>query len=155
MIQSTPTILVLENDVALRTLLQELLEDLADCRVETAANGVTGSARADRGGIDLVLLDPWLPDMDGLSVCRQLRARAEAAALPIIVLSGAPTPADRTAFLGAGASDYLPKPFDIDDLLHRVRAGLDASRRGARASRQGPDDGISILTECPKGEHDH
>jgi len=134
----TPTVLVLEHDAVLRSLLQELLEDLADCRVETAANGVTGLARADSGGIDLVLLDPRLPDLDGLNVCRRLRARAETAALQIIVLSGTPSPADRTTFLGAGASDYLPKPFDVDDLLYRVRAGIDASQCGARVSRQGP-----------------
>jgi len=106
MAQPTPTVLLMEADAVVRASFQELLEDLADCREETTASGVMGSARADSGGIDLVLLDPRLPDLDGLNVCRRLCARAEAAALPIIVLSGAPTSTDRTAFLGAGASDY-------------------------------------------------
>src|SRR3954447_535321 len=63
MAQPTPTVLIMEDDAVLRTLLQELLEDLADCQVETAASGVMGSARAASGGIDLVLLDPRLPDL--------------------------------------------------------------------------------------------
>jgi len=156
MAQPTPTVLLMEADAVLRALLQELLEDLADCRVETTARGVTGSARAASGGIDLVLLDPRLPDLDGLNGCRRLRARVEVAALPSIMLSGAPTAADRTTFLGAGASDYLPKPFGIDDLLHRVRAGLDGRQPGPRVSRQRLfDGGSSILTKRPRGEHDH
>jgi two-component system KDP operon response regulator KdpE len=89
--------------------------------VEMAADGGEALAAARISAPDLVVLDLNLPVVDGLSVCRQLRAWS---AVPILVLSVREEEADKVAALDLGADDYLTKPFGIDELMARVRALL-------------------------------
>ncbi|MEV7866711.1 response regulator transcription factor [Streptomyces sp. NPDC088124] len=84
-------------------------------RVRTGAAGLTDSAQA----ADLVLLDLGLPDMDGLDLCRTLRARS---AIPIIMITARGEEADRIVGLELGADDYLAKPFGVRELVARIRA---------------------------------
>src|SRR5574337_1104744 len=88
-----------------------------------------GSLRAEGHAVDRVLLDLGLPRGSGLDVLRAMRARADAT--PVIVLTARDGPGDRVAGLDAGADDYLVKPFDLDELLARVRAVL--RRQSGRA----------------------
>lgn len=90
--------------------------------VDTCATGDVGLRQAARGGYDLLVLDWMLPDVDGLSVCRQLREQG--AALPILMLTARTELAERVMGLDAGADDYVPKPFEIEELVARVRALL-------------------------------
>ena len=85
-------------------------------------DGVTASAALDRGAPDLVLLDAGLPDLDGFSLCRQLRERY--AELPIVIVTARDSEIDMIVGLDAGATDYVTKPFSMDVLLARVRAHL-------------------------------
>jgi two-component system KDP operon response regulator KdpE len=100
--------------------------------VEMAADGGEALATARISAPDLVVLDLNLPVVDGLSVCRQLRAWS---AVPILVLSVREEEADKVAALDLGADDYLTKPFGIDELMARVRALL---RRTGSAGTQQP-----------------
>jgi len=124
-------ILIVEDDTALRELLQELLRQ-EGYTVEGAPDSAGGLARIEAGGVDLVLLDLLLPDGNGLALCRQVRARATEPYLPIIILS-VPMP-DYTPqdCLAAGADDFIDKPFQLTDLLDRIRAQLE------RFPAQGP-----------------
>jgi two-component system response regulator MprA len=90
-------------------------------RVETAAAGRVGLDLARDNPPDLVILDLMLPGMDGLEVCRRLRAAGD---VPILMLTAKESIEDRVAGLDAGADDYLVKPFAFDELLARVRALL-------------------------------
>ncbi|WP_433294240.1 response regulator [Actinoplanes sp. CA-030573] len=87
--------------------------------VDTAPDGATALHAAARHHPDLVVLDLGLPDMEGTDVIRGLRGWT---AVPIIVLSGRATSADKVAALDAGADDYVTKPFGVDELLARIRA---------------------------------
>ena len=89
--------------------------------VETAADGVGALATAQRFHPDLVILDIMLPGLDGIEVCRRLRANSDVA---IIMLTAKGEVAERIAGLDAGADDYLPKPFRFQELLARIRAVL-------------------------------
>jgi DNA-binding response OmpR family regulator len=90
-----------------------------------APNGGAGVALAGRGGFDALILDLMLPDMDGLEVCRRVRAGAET---PILMLTARGDAMDRVVGLEMGADDYLPKPFEPRELLARLKAIL--RRRG-------------------------
>jgi two-component system response regulator ChvI len=103
-------------------------------RVETFADGVEALTRFERGLPDLAILDVIMPRLDGLELCRRLRARSEH--LPILILSSKDEELDRVLGLELGADDYLCKPFALRELTARVRALL----RRARL-RQEPDDG--------------
>jgi DNA-binding response OmpR family regulator len=120
-----PVVLVLDDDRATRELVREVLEEQG-YTVEGAASGATGQARLEAGGIDLMVLDKWLPDRDGLDVCRWVRTRERGnrAHLPIIVLSAAIEEDDPAALEHTGADAYVAKPFDIDSLVAHVRASL-------------------------------
>src|SRR5512145_2965537 len=96
----------------------------AGFRVTRAATGVAGLALHARETFDAIVLDLMLPDMDGLDVCRQVRARA---ATPILMLTARGDAMDRVVGLELGADDYLAKPFEPRELLARLRAIL---RRG-------------------------
>jgi DNA-binding response OmpR family regulator len=94
----------------------------AGYEVEVAYDGETGLAMARERLPDLVVLDIMLPDIDGLEVCRRLRAGSPD--LPILMLTAKDAVPDRVAGLDAGADDYLVKPFAFDELLARIRALL-------------------------------
>jgi two-component system, OmpR family, response regulator MprA len=113
-------ILVIEDEERIRLFLQRGLT-YEGYRVEIAAEGRTGLDLARDNPPDLVLLDIMLPGMDGLEVCRRLRAAGD---VPILMLTAKESIEDRVAGLDAGADDYLVKPFAFDELLARVRALL-------------------------------
>jgi two-component system response regulator MprA len=117
-------LLIVDDDPATRDMLERgLREELF--RVETVGDGASAEARATAGAFDLILLDAILPDHDGFTVCRRLRARH--VDTPILFLTGRHALEDRVRGLDAGADDYLVKPFAFEELLARVRALL---RRG-------------------------
>jgi DNA-binding response OmpR family regulator len=99
--------------------------DEAGFRVTHAANGTAGLALHTREAFDAIVLDLMLPDMDGLGVCRQVRARATT---PILMLTARGDAMDRVVGLELGADDYLPKPFEPRELLARLRAILRRSK---------------------------
>jgi DNA-binding response OmpR family regulator len=120
-------VLLIEDDVKLAERTAEYLRDHGAV-VEIVADGDTGLARAQAGGHDIVLLDLMLPGMDGLAVCKQLRASS---GVPVIMLTARGDEVDRIVGLELGADDYMPKPFSPRELLARMRAVL---RRGASTS---------------------
>ncbi|MBI3942234.1 MAG: response regulator transcription factor [Chloroflexi bacterium] len=90
-------------------------------QVEVAYDGTSGLAQARDTSPDLIVLDIMLPGMDGLEVCRRVRAASD---VPILMLTAKDTVPDRVAGLDSGADDYLVKPFALDELLARIRAML-------------------------------
>jgi two-component system response regulator MprA len=114
-------ILVVDDDRSLRDALQRALM-LSDYQVETVENGQRALGAAATGGPDAVVLDLGLPDMDGLEVCRRLRAAGNR--VPVLVLTARDAVSDRIDGLDAGADDYLVKPFDVGELKARLRALL-------------------------------
>jgi two-component system OmpR family response regulator len=124
---SRSVVLVVDDDLAVRDYLCELLAH-EGYAVESAADGAAGLARIAAGGVDLVLLDMILPALDGIELCRQVRARESDVYLPIIMLTALDDEANRRAGFAAGADDYVAKPFRIEEVLARVRALIRRSR---------------------------
>jgi two-component system response regulator MprA len=120
-------VLVIEDEDRIRQFLQRGLA-YENYRVDVAADGPTGLSLARENPPDIVILDWMLPGMDGLEVCRRLRA---AGPVPILMLTAKDAVGDRVMGLDAGADDYLVKPFAFDELLARMRALL---RRAAPSS---------------------
>src|SRR5262249_39672889 len=120
MVLARPVILVVEDDPATREVLRDLLE-AAGYAVERAADGEEALARVREGGIHLVLLDLMLPTMDGLEVCRRLRADHSDVYLPVIMLTAVATDEKRHDGFAAGADDFIAKPFALHELLDRVQ----------------------------------
>jgi DNA-binding response OmpR family regulator len=131
MAPNRPLVLVVEDEPAMRDMLQRMLER-AGYGVECATDGVAGLARLEAGDVDLVLLDLMLPQLDGLEFCRQVRARQQERYLPIIMVTGSVNAADRRAGFAVGADDYVLKPFRTQALIDRVRAWT--SRSSSRAT---------------------
>jgi DNA-binding response OmpR family regulator len=114
------TILVVEDNLKLAANLRRLLE-LEGHAVAVAHDGEEGLRRALAERFDCIVLDLNLPKMDGLAVCRALRAEDEPLPVPILMLTARSSKSDVVLGLDTGADDYLPKPFDLDELLARVR----------------------------------
>jgi DNA-binding response OmpR family regulator len=112
-------ILVIEDDPDIGSLVELHLRD-AGHRVAVEPNGRTGLERAMTGEYDLVILDLMLPGVDGLEICRRLRA--EERHIPILMLTARSTEVDRVVGLEIGADDYLTKPFSVRELTARVKA---------------------------------
>jgi two-component system, OmpR family, response regulator MprA len=119
------SVLVVEDDAPIRRMLERTLA-AEGYGVTGAGDGGAALAAVERSAPDIVVLDVGLPGLDGLAVCRRLRAKG--LALPILLLTARDAVADRVAGLDSGADDYLVKPFAAEELLARVRALL---RRGA------------------------
>jgi DNA-binding response OmpR family regulator len=113
-------ILLIEDDPRLAEMVQSYLGG-AGFGVTIASNGRTGIALQAREAFDALILDLMLPDMDGLEVCRRIRAKADT---PILMLTARGEAMDRVVGLELGADDYLPKPFEPRELLARLRAIL-------------------------------
>lgn len=113
-------ILIIEDDEAIVRVLRRSLA-YEGYTVDAAFDGETGLALARDAHPDLVILDWMLPGMDGLEVCQRLRAGGN---VPILMLTAKDTVSDRVQGLDAGADDYMVKPFQLEELLARVRALL-------------------------------
>jgi DNA-binding response OmpR family regulator len=123
-------LLMIEDDSRLAAMVAEYLEQNG-FRVSRAADGHSGLAHLRSSSenpdsfIDLVILDLMLPDIDGLEVCRSIRALAGTTGqTPVLMLTAKGDPMDRIIGLEIGADDYLPKPFEPRELLARIRAVL-------------------------------
>jgi DNA-binding response OmpR family regulator len=125
--EHTPRILVVDDEQPILDFIEMGLqyEGYAVC---VAADGHNALDKARREPPDLVILDVMLPGIDGLEVCRRLRAQSD---VPIIMLTARGDVDDRVAGLESGADDYLPKPFMFKELLARVRAQLRRRHPGA------------------------
>jgi DNA-binding response OmpR family regulator len=126
----TDRILLIEDDVRLADMVKAYLET-AGFNVSIAGKGGAGLSLEAREGFDAVILDLMLPDMDGLEVCRRIRARA---ATPILMLTARGEPVDRVVGLELGADDYLAKPFEPRELAARLRAILRRTKSGPQAA---------------------
>jgi len=144
-----PRVLVVEDEDA---IAQGLVLNLGrkGYRAEVATGGRQALERAARGGLDLILLDVRLPDLDGFEVCQRLRQRSDFT--PILILTARGQPDDVVYGLKLGADDYLVKPFDLAELLARVEgllrrqawahegeAGEAAGATAAPASAEAPE----------------
>jgi DNA-binding response OmpR family regulator len=125
--ENTSRILVVDDERSILDFIEMGLQ-YEGYVVDTAADGRAALEAARREHPDLVILDVMLPEIDGLEVCRRLRAQSD---VPIIMLTARGEVDDRVAGLDNGADDYLPKPFMFKELLARVRAQLRRSRPGA------------------------
>ncbi|HWB38159.1 MAG TPA: response regulator transcription factor [Rugosimonospora sp.] len=114
-----PRLLVVEDDAELAELLSRLLAD-AGYDVRVARDGQAGLHAALTVSFDAMVVDRGLPGIDGIDLIRRLRRRA--VATPVLILTAYGSVADRVTGLDAGAEDYLVKPFEVDELLARLRA---------------------------------
>jgi DNA-binding response OmpR family regulator len=134
------TILLAEDDSSISEPLARALRR-EGYQVGISADGPATLDAARAGGIDLILLDIGLPKVDGLEVCRQLRAAGQDT--PVLILTARADEVDTVIGLDAGADDYVTKPFRLAELLARVRALL---RRGASETHTAQ--GVRIDTEA-------
>ena len=135
----TSRILVVDDDPDIVQFVRVNLE-LEGFEVETAGDGHEAIRAAIAGAPDVVVLDVMMPGMDGLDVLRQLRSHPAAANTSVILLTAKALPEDRVTGLDLGADDYITKPFDINELVARVKAVL----RRTKALRD-----VSPLTGLP------
>jgi DNA-binding response OmpR family regulator len=123
------SLLLVDDDVELCGMMKEFFVG-AGYRLDSAHNGREGLASALHGSYDLLILDVMLPEIDGFALLHQLRRSKN---LPVIMLTARVHRDDRILGLNMGADDYLPKPFDPDELMARIQAVL---RRTSAAVRQ-------------------
>jgi DNA-binding response OmpR family regulator len=114
-------ILLVEDERGIADFVERALRSQGHA-VEVVADGTEGSRRAITGDLDLVILDVMLPGRNGIEVLEEIRAVKPA--LPVVMLTARAEVADKVAGLDAGATDYITKPFSVEELLARVRAHL-------------------------------
>ncbi|MFE5036384.1 response regulator transcription factor [Streptomyces sp. NPDC056683] len=136
------TVLLAEDDRAIRHALERALT-LEGYEVTAVADGVEALAHAHRTNPDVLVLDVMMPGIDGLQVCRVLRAEGDRT--PILMLTALVETADRIAGLDAGADDYVVKPFDVEEVFARLRALL--RRTSPVTTGGGSSGGGGVATE--------
>ncbi|HHH43260.1 MAG TPA: response regulator transcription factor, partial [Gammaproteobacteria bacterium] len=115
------TLLIVEDNADIARLIRLHVQDLG-CDADIAADGFEALEMFQRGQYQLVILDLMLPGMDGLSVCKQLRAREPY--VPILMLTSKSSEQERVLGLETGADDYVTKPFSIPELMARIKSQL-------------------------------
>ena len=132
-------ILLIDDDEHLAPPLAAYLRRF-DFTLEAALTPSAGFARLAAGGVDAVILDVMLPEMDGFAVCRQIR---QTSSLPVLMLTARGELSDRVVGLELGADDYLPKPFEPRELVARLQTVLRRKRAAATPQRL-QFDGLSL-----------
>lgn len=150
----THNVLVVEDDPGIARVIRLYLEQDGH-HVESASDGVSGLQLARESAPDLIVLDLMLPSLDGMEICRALRAESD---VPIIMVTARVSESDRLAGLDLGADDYVLKPFSPRELAARVRAVLRRTARTAAADTPSSTEfeGIKINHETRTvsvGEH--
>ncbi|MER8183200.1 response regulator transcription factor [Kitasatospora sp. NPDC094015] len=144
----TARVLVVDDEPALRDALESSLA-FEGYEVATATDGYEALEAVERQRPDLVLLDIMMPRMDGLTTVRRMRSRGDA--VPVLMLTARDAVGDRVTGLDVGADDYLAKPFELDELLARVRALLRrnalAAEAAARASVETDDSEVLAFAD--------
>ncbi|MDG2990677.1 response regulator transcription factor [Candidatus Synechococcus calcipolaris G9] len=123
-----PRILIIDDDAAIADVLSINLE-MAGYDVSQALDGMKGQALAVQLSPDLILLDLMLPQVDGFTVCQRLRRDDRTANIPILMLTALSQTQNKVDGFNAGADDYLTKPFELEEMLARVRALLRRTER--------------------------
>ena len=141
MADRAPRILLVDDEQPIQTHLSFPLQR-DGYEVVQAADGAEALARFDEQIFDLVVLDVMLPRMDGLEVCRRLRAKGET--VPIIMLTAKSEEIDKVLGLELGADDYITKPFSMREFRSRVKAAL--RRAGMARPEEGSDQPIEVLS---------
>ncbi len=137
------SVLIVEDEDDIRELVSyNLLKE--GYQVASVSSGEEGLALADTKSIDLVILDLMLPGVDGMTVCRRLKANPKTESVPIVMLTAKGEEADVIGGLNQGADDYITKPFSPKVLIARVRAVL---RRAAAARESSEDEDVSGLIQ--------
>ncbi len=126
-------VLIVEDDPNIVDLLEIHLQDL-DCQINRTHDGESGLREALASPFDLIILDLMLPRMDGMEVCRQIRANKKTT--PILMLTAKSEEIDKVLGLETGADDYLTKPFSVREFIARVKAIFRRSRLNASATTQ-------------------
>jgi len=137
-------LLLIEDESGVATFITQGLRE-EGYTVDLAKTGLDGLAHAEAEAFDAIILDVMLPGMDGLEVCRRLRAHG--LGTPVLMLTARGTVPDRVRGLDSGADDYLPKPFEFDELLARLRALLRRRKDTLVELRAGP---VRIDTQAHK-----
>lgn len=143
------SILVIEDDEIVARTIERCLRG-GEFRVRLANSGVEGLRSARREIPNLVILDVIMPGMDGYAVCREMRADPVLADVPILFLTAKTKDEDKITGLTAGADDYLGKPFNVDELILRIRAIL---RRTRRVETQKPVQNPAVADLSPASEN--
>ncbi|MEN9204633.1 MAG: response regulator transcription factor [Thermostichales cyanobacterium BF4_bins_65] len=144
-----PRVLVVDDDPCILDLVRINLE-LAGYEVIKANDGVKGQAMAVQVVPDLIVLDLMLPQVDGLTVCQRLRRDERTADIPILMLTALGQTQDKVEGFNAGADDYLTKPFEVQELLVRVRALLRRSDRIPQTAKHSEILSYGPLTLVPE-----
>ncbi|HEV2812472.1 MAG TPA: response regulator transcription factor [Solirubrobacteraceae bacterium] len=140
MAERSPRILLVDDERAIQTLLSyPLQKDGYD--VTCASDGREALSRFDDGQYDLVVLDVMMPRLDGLEVCRRLRAKST---VPIIMLTARAEEVDKVVGLELGADDYITKPFSLREFRSRVKAALRRSTWAQRNQELGDDEPLEV-----------
>jgi two-component system response regulator MprA len=132
-------VLIVDDEPAVRAALDRALR-LDRYEVELAADGSEALDRLAEARLDAVVLDVAMPGIDGLEVCRRLREAGDRT--PVLMLTARDAVDDRVAGLDAGADDYLVKPFDLEELLARLRALLRRTQQGDQTGQ--PDESLTF-----------
>ncbi|GGE09436.1 two-component system, OmpR family, phosphate regulon response regulator PhoB [Gemmobacter megaterium] len=132
--QRQPVVLLVEDESAQREVLTYNLE-AEGFNVVSAVNGDEALLMVQEEAPDLVLLDWMLPNVSGIEVCRQIKARPETRSIPVIMLSARSEELDRVRGLETGADDYVVKPYSVAELMARLRTQLRRVRPAAAGER--------------------
>jgi two-component system response regulator RpaA len=144
-----PRILVIDDDASISELVSINLE-MAGYEVNQAADGIKGQALALQLQPDLIMLDLMLPNVDGFTVCQRLRRDERTADIPVLMLTALGQTQYKVDGFNAGADDYLTKPFELEEMLARVRALLRRTDRIPQAAKHSEILNYGPLTLVPE-----
>jgi two-component system response regulator RpaA len=144
-----PCILLIEDDSDMRDLVAGHLEH-GGFDVQRADDGIKGQALALQHNPDVILLDLMLPKVDGLTLCQRLRRDERTARIPILMITALGGTKDKVSGFNSGADDYLTKPFDLEELMVRVKALLRRSERAPLSSKHNEILNYGPLTLVPE-----